>query len=308
MTAKKEKKIAILGTTPTRMAGPINDESWEIWTIGPGGKDHHRWDRLFETHTTWPEDFGALDDKKKSYLDDLSQVKKPQIVHTIVDMRRQLVEWAYNLGHDEKWLNQNIRGKWPAQIVIDREGLFKKYRRMWFSTSICYAVAMAIEEGATDIGCWGIDLESGEEYIAQHWGCAYFLDLARLAGVNLHFPPGSGLTRDINPYPDCYETHLALTLEKKAAWLDTMLKQAEPEHQAAMADVSRIEGAIMTLEQVVADPSKAKPEEIEGLKRQLVTANSKVGQLTANINHLKGEKSATQYYRRMYVFNMMDPG
>ncbi len=308
MAVKKEKKIAILGTTPTRMAGPINDESWEIWTIGPGGKDTHRWDRLFETHTTWPENFAALDDNKKSYLDDLSQVKKPQIVHTIVDMRQHLLDWCHGLGHDEKWLKQNVRGNWASQIVIDRESLFKKYRRMWFSTSICYAVAMAIEEGATDIGCWGIDLESGEEYIAQHWGCAYFLDLARLAGVNLHFPQGSGLTRDINPYPDCYETHLALTLEKKANWLEHTLRQADSEYETAKADVSRIEGAILSMEQCLADPKKLNPEEIEALRQRLVTANHRVGDIAANINQLKGEKSATHYYRRMYVFNMMDPG
>ena len=53
------KKIAICGTCPSRTQAPINDPEWEIWTIGPGGKNIHRWDRLFEIHGTasWPEGF-----------------------------------------------------------------------------------------------------------------------------------------------------------------------------------------------------------------------------------------------------------
>ena len=37
------KKIGILGTCPSRMMAPLADPSWEIWTIGPGGKDANRW-------------------------------------------------------------------------------------------------------------------------------------------------------------------------------------------------------------------------------------------------------------------------
>ena len=70
--ARPEKKIAILGTTPSRLQGPIAEDSgWEIWTIGPGGKDAHRFDRLFEVHGWWPKDFDG-------YLNDLSKIKPPQ--------------------------------------------------------------------------------------------------------------------------------------------------------------------------------------------------------------------------------------
>ena len=41
-TVSATRKIAIFGTTPSRMQGPINEKDWEIWTIGPGGKDVHR--------------------------------------------------------------------------------------------------------------------------------------------------------------------------------------------------------------------------------------------------------------------------
>jgi len=304
--AAKQRKIAILGTTPSRMQAPLKDESWEIWTIGPGGKDANRWSRLFETHTVWPLDFGELKDDK-SYLDDLSKVDGEQSVYSIVDMKTHLPRWAHDHGKNDDWLKANVRGEWKTNVVIDREALFTKYRRMWFSTSICYALALAIEEGATDIGCWGIDLESGEEYISQHAGCAHFLDLARLLGINLHFPNGCGLTRDLNPYPDRYETHLSLTLEKKAAWLQHMIGEHEPQYEAVRAEMFRIEGASIILKKILARNTPVTQEEIALADQELMNANRKQGQLASNINHLKGELSATQYYRRMYVWGMIDP-
>ena len=68
-------QIAICGTTPSRGMAPINDPTWQIWTIGPGGKDAHRWERLFEVHHVWPDNFAE-------YLNDLSNVKPPQMVYT----------------------------------------------------------------------------------------------------------------------------------------------------------------------------------------------------------------------------------
>ncbi|MGI9503586.1 MAG: hypothetical protein ACR2RE_11085, partial [Geminicoccaceae bacterium] len=67
-------------------------------------------------------------------------------------------DWARSHDKDEAWLNDTIQGDFSTNIVVDREALFDKYSRMWFSSSISYCLAVAIEEGATDIGCWGIDL------------------------------------------------------------------------------------------------------------------------------------------------------
>lgn len=299
--SRPERKVAILGTTPSRMAGPINDESWEIWTIGPGGKDAHRWDRLFEMHRVWPEDFAG-------YLNDLSCEKRP--VYSVVPLKSKMEDWAKEHGKDEAWLKETIKGKFAKNIVIDREALFQKYRRMWFSSSISYCIAVAIEEGVTDIGCWGIDLESGEEYISQHAGCAFFLDLARLQGINLHFPnDGCGLTRDLNPYPDRYETHLALTFEKKVKWIDSLLAQKEPEIDHIRAEFARLEGQLLlcrdpdTMKKILDNPQQAAGE----LEQRLVQIQRHLNQNIATFHHLKGEKSATEYYQRMYVSGMQEP-
>ena len=77
----KERKIAILGTTPSRMQAPIDDPSWEIWTIGPGGKDAHRWDRLFELHNTWPWDFGPYHKGRYRRQKDVRGLFKKNLKH-----------------------------------------------------------------------------------------------------------------------------------------------------------------------------------------------------------------------------------
>ena len=210
------KKIAILGTCPSRVLAPVGDLSWDIWTIGPGGKNSNRWSALFEIHGkgTWPEGFAE-------YLQELKAEKPPKRIFT-----------------------EDPMPDWPANVVYPKEQLFQKYGRKWFSSSISYAMALALEEGVTDLGIYGIDLESGEEYVHQYHGCRYFLDLARLAGVNIHIPGGCGLLRDPLPYPNSYESHLAMTLQAKIEFLGQLVGQKRAHHGQLAAEINHIDGEI----------------------------------------------------------------
>jgi len=298
------KKIALLGTTPTRFQAPIEDDTWTLWTIGPGGKDSHRWDALFEIHQVWPADFA-------DYLNDLSKVEPPQKVISMQPMPQLIHNWAMEHASAEepfeKWL-EKIEGDWKANVVYPRSGIIEKYRRrIWFSSSISWLLALAMEElhahpGEKHMGLWGIDLESGEEYVSQWTGCAHLIDLAVMTGINVHLPHGTGLERDVNPYPDRYETHLALTLEKKYKWLEGAVEHQTQQLEEHKAEGYRWEGRLRTLEDGNG-PEELKKEAGEKVREY----NIKIAQLTANVNHLKGEKSATQFYRRMYVWGMIDP-
>lgn len=209
------KKIAVLGTCPSRVLAPVGDPSWDIFTIGPGGKNSNRWDALFEIHTDgWPADF-------RVYLEELKAEKPPKRIFTLDPMP-----------------------DWPANVLFPKEELYAKYGRMWFSSSIAYALAIALEEKATDIGVWGIDLESGEEYRSQYHGARYFLDLARLAGVNIHMPKGCGLLRDPIPYPDRFESHLGDTLKAKLDYLRNLVGGKRGQHAQLAAEINHIDGEI----------------------------------------------------------------
>jgi len=154
--------------------------------------------------------------------------------------------WAKGHGKTPEELAKAVTGSWPANRLFPREPILEKYlRRMWFSSSIAWLIPLAIEEGATDIGLWGIDLESGEEYISQFVGCVHFLDLAQHKGVNIHLPKDSGLLRDPAPYPDRYETHLALIVEKKIHWLKHNCGEAQKEQGTTLAEVHRKEAELI---------------------------------------------------------------
>ena len=291
-----ERKFAIFGTTPSRMEGPIADGSgWKRLTIGPGGKDAHNWERLYEIHSWWPEDF-------KGYLSDLSQTKAPRQIVTLKPARELMRNWQRQHKKTDEEFRKDIPGDWSANLVLDQAALEEKYGRTWFSSSISWVFAHAIEEGATDIGMWGIDLESGEEYIAQYMGCRHFIDLARIVGINVHLPPGCALLREATAYPSRYETDFALHTQRKAEWLGQMLGQMEAEYEAKRGDLHRAEGWLLCLR-----AGGAPAEMIQAKEKELVDINRQVGQLAANINRLKGEQSATEYYRRMYVYQSRDP-
>ena len=141
MTTKKKrgtqpapKKIAIFGTTPSRMEGPVQDDSgWERWTIGPGGNDAHNWERLYEVHSWWPEDF-------KGYLGMLSQVQAPRKVYSLQPMPRLMQKWKNQHGKSDADYAKDIPGDWSANVVIDRPFLESKYGRTWFSSSISWSM------------------------------------------------------------------------------------------------------------------------------------------------------------------------
>lgn len=296
-----QKKIAIFGTTPSRMEGPVQDDSgWERWTIGPGGKDAHNWERLFEVHGVWPADF-------RDYLNDLSKVEPPRQIVTLPQPDNAAETWTSAMA---RWFHTHglepsvIEGQWKAVKRYPREAILDRYaRRMWFSSSISWLIALAIEEGATDIGLWGIDLESDEERYSQFVGCAHLLDLARMRGVNVHLPNSSGLLRDPAPYPDRNETHLALTFEKKIKWLQNAINTLEPQFDGLRQEAARLEGRLLAWRNPPADIPAALAE----AEQLLVNHHGRIGSIAANINQLKGEMNATGFYQKMYVWGHTDP-
>ena len=166
-----EKKILLLGTTPSRLMAPmLNDPTWEVWTMGPGGKDANRWNRLFEIHGTWPEDF-------KGYLNDLSVVKKPQQVVFMRPIQELMNTWATEHKKVPDVYSKEITGNWEAAAVYPKQHIIDKYGRMWLSSTISWCVALALEENVTDLALYGIDLESGEEYITQFHGARHLVDV-----------------------------------------------------------------------------------------------------------------------------------
>lgn len=269
---RKGRKIAILGTAPSWRDAPFHDLEWEIWVCNRAGLKQKPWHRLFEIHKNWDYEGPFARDK---YLGDLKSIKPPQQVVSVVP----------------------IGGK--ANVVIDRDALFKKYGSIWFSSSFGYMVACALEENPTDLGFWGIDMESREEYVVQFGGLRHFIDLAKFAGVKIHIPERSCLLREPLAYPDRFETTLALTLESKAARIKKLIVQSEEAVETYKADVYRGEGRRKTMREYGAD--------VEDIESELQKDRVMLRRLEAGLNKLHGELMATQHYKRLFVWNVLPP-
>lgn len=317
---RPQKKICIYGTTPSRSLGPWNDPSWDHWTIGPGGSDEPRmpWNRIFELHgpTTWPRAFRhhvhelekscnaiptefmahikalkvltesnshALPIAFDGYLDLLKGTKKPKVVYT----------------------QKPLEGC-EANVVLDLEKLHERYGRVWFTSQISYALALAIDEKATDIGIFGIDLESGEEYRSQFLGARHFIDLARRMGINIVLPQGCGLLRDPHPYPTSYETNLALTSQFKMRHLNAIRDQAKAEYESTLRDIHMREGALLALRGFRPTPEGVQPE-IDRIAGEVAELQKRLGNLGAQLARIEGEASAFTFINERYVIHGDDP-
>lgn len=78
--------------------------------------------------------------------------------------------------------------KYPFEEVASTTGDY-------FNSSISYLLALAIHEGATEIGIWGVDMSAGEEYGYQKPNCEYLIGLARGKGIPVYIPEVSPLCK-----------------------------------------------------------------------------------------------------------------
>lgn len=153
-------KIAVCGSAPSsRMLVPFGDPSWEIWVCSPQNYDYPRVDAWFELHSL---------DRKFIPANDLYR-------KVLSNHQRVYVSKA-----DERL---------PHAIVIDEKPLIAKYGPFFFTSSLAWMMACAIELKPDMIGIWGVDMSATDEYGYQRAGMHYFMQQAERAGIDIILPP-----------------------------------------------------------------------------------------------------------------------
>jgi len=170
------KKIAVIGTCDSYAGAPFSDPSWEIWGVGTKRKHVTRADKWFEIH--------ALDCETKEFQD----------------------EWRKHLKEYFKGDGTEIVMLFPEPdlgnvTLFPAEKIAKKYGTFFLTSTFAWMMALAIEEGADEIGVYGCDMEYGEEYKEQRAGVRHFIDLARVLGIKVTRPLDSGIAFEPVPYP-----------------------------------------------------------------------------------------------------------
>lgn len=154
------RKIALVGTSFSARDAPFHDPSWEIW--GTGLSVVPRWDRWFQLHN---------DETLRSPL---------------------------NAAHWD-WLTKQTEGviylprlyaEIPQGREFDPKPFVAEFGTWFFTSTISYMLAAAIQEQADTIGLWGIDLSDGTEYATQKPGARFFVQIARMRGIEVTMPPG----------------------------------------------------------------------------------------------------------------------
>ena len=164
----KGRKIAILGTSPSSVdEAPYDDKSWEIWNLGRNFLNQKRFDLWFELHYIW------LLHELKMIPDQFEHMKK--------------------CGN--KLIIQAPHADYPEAQIYPKDDILAKYPRRYFTSSIAWMLALAIEQKPTHIGIWGIDLCVNEEYNYQRPCVEYLLGVAEGRGIDVTIPKVSTICR-----------------------------------------------------------------------------------------------------------------
>lgn len=195
--AKPPRKIAIVGKAPSSSSlAPYEDESWEIWVLGDSAlhPEFKRYSRTFELHdldngfARWIpqyQEFLKTDQGKPLYI----QAAHPDVPHGTPYPRREIKAKYGPLLHNET----------GEQVH-------------YFTNTISWMIALALYEGATEIGLWGVDMaQHGEgllsEYAHQRPSCELWVGVAIGMGVAVTIHSASDLCKTpcdygFNPAPN----------------------------------------------------------------------------------------------------------
>lgn len=155
-------KIAIVGGAKASFElAPYDDPEWEIWALGNqmDRHGHHRITRIFEIH----DDLSEHDPKYAKWLTDFNI---PLIVRE---------SFPEKVSHASAFpLEADVLGK--------------------LSSSPAYMMALAIHEGATHIGIYGIDMSVNDhEYFKQRPDMYAWIGYAMGKGIEITIPDESPL-------------------------------------------------------------------------------------------------------------------
>ena len=228
--------IALLGTASSSMElAPFRDASWAIWACSPGAYPlcaQNRSDVWFEPHRwlpTSPGKFGAPGTKpwfSPEFHQFLTQHKGPVFM---------------SMAHPSI----------PSSVAIPYEYLISKYGPYFWTSTLAYMLAMAIETlhprvqngEKVRLGLWGVDMCATEEYAYQRPGCQHFIGLAKAMGIDIVLPEESDLMRPTTMYGIGEHNPRHIRMAARIAEVDAVITQCTQSMQATQQRLLTMQGA-----------------------------------------------------------------
>lgn len=219
-------KVALIGSAPSSITlGPYSDPSWQIWACSPGAYGvAGRMDAFFELHRWKPPTAG-----KPGTGDPWFSV--------------EYIHWLQE--HPCVWVAD------PAALpelkhghMLPHKELVSKYGPYFFTSSLAWMHAMAIEAGATTIGYWGVDMAATEEYGYQRAGCQFFTMLARAKGIEVIVPEESDLLIPPPLYGVCELDHAWIKMQARRKELTARMNMIVQQDTQVKQEFFFVRGAL----------------------------------------------------------------
>lgn len=177
--AKTREKVAIVGfVEQNERTAPYDDPEWDIWGFNMANRlgfmhdsqGRFRADRWFDLHEEHAQD-----------AKDMAWINACPVPIYLTHAFGENV-WTRKL-----WLDD-------VEFMIAR-----RYKRLpvidYFASSFAYATALALAEGYTTIGFFGVSLDWGRERVVERGNLEYWIGFAQGLGIDIVMSPNSKLLK-----------------------------------------------------------------------------------------------------------------
>lgn len=205
------RKVAIVGFAASSMdLAPFNDPTWSIWAMNQLYRKIPRADRWFEIHKNWDEHVVVGTD----HFGWLASAPIPIY----------MVDRINGIPNSVRFPIERVMGK-----HID-----------YFTSSVAFMIALAIEEGFKEIGLWGIDLIVGDEYFYQKPCAEFWLGVAHGKGITVTLPHTTALCKQSHRYGYQQEPESLIKMSEIAKRKQALLDQ----RHKTMIELANVDGAL----------------------------------------------------------------
>ncbi len=174
---KRRNKVAIIAADPSFSQAPFNDREWEVWgcnSLWNFCKDKHgdfRADKWFEMHPM--------------------SVQTPEELRAIHDCPIPI----YHLG-------DATQEQAPHGTTYPLPEILEVFPYQYFTCTFAYQIALALYQGFTTIGLFGVELDHGtaRERMVEKACVEFWIGIALGSGVQVATPEGSRLAHQSNRY------------------------------------------------------------------------------------------------------------
>jgi hypothetical protein len=131
-----------------------------------------------------------------------------------------------------------------------KDELLAEFGRYFFTSSFAWMIALAIKQGAKEIGLWGVDMASKDEYILQRSGGQFFIQEAVRRGIIVHIPKESDLAQPPALYGFDDSTNFMRKICTREKELRDRVAPMKQQRDQLAQNITYLEGALEDIEYV----------------------------------------------------------